>query len=68
MEGLQGALLNVHDSVLGVINNTPMVKLGRSVPIPAQQATILAKLEMQNPGGIVEESLILLCSDQAIED
>ena len=65
MEGLQGAMLNVHDSVLGVINNTPMVKLGRSVPVPAQQATILAKLEMQNPGGSVKDRIAKAMIEEA---
>jgi len=51
------AAANVHDSVLGVISNTPLVKLGRSIPADAQQATIYAKLEMQNPGGSVKDRI-----------
>lgn len=50
-------MASVHDSVLGVISNTPMVKLGRSLPAEAQHATVFAKLEMQNPGGSVKDRI-----------
>jgi cysteine synthase len=45
----------VADSVLDLIGNTPLVRLGRIVP--AGSATILAKVESQNPGGSVKDRI-----------
>ena len=45
----------VADSVLGLIGNTPLVRLGRIAR--AGSATILAKVESQNPGGSVKDRI-----------
>jgi cysteine synthase A len=45
----------VADSVLDLIGNTPLVRLGRIAP--AGGATILAKVESQNPGGSVKDRI-----------
>ncbi|HLP40878.1 MAG TPA: cysteine synthase family protein, partial [Fibrobacteria bacterium] len=43
----------IHDSVLGLIGNTPLVRLARLEG--AERADILAKLEYFNPGGSVKD-------------
>ena len=45
----------VADSVLDLIGNTPLVRLGRVAR--AGSATILAKVESQNPGGSVKDRI-----------
>jgi cysteine synthase A len=45
----------VAESVLDLIGHTPLVRLGRIVP--AGSATILAKVESQNPGGSVKDRI-----------
>ena len=45
----------VADSVLDLIGNTPLVRLGRIAR--AASATILAKVESQNPGGSVKDRI-----------
>ena len=44
------------DDVTDAIGMTPMVRLNRVVP-PDCKATVLAKLEMQNPGGSVKDRI-----------
>ena len=42
-----------HDSILGAIGNTPLVRLGRiAAGIPC---TVLGKIEFLNPGGSVKD-------------
>ena len=50
---------------LETIGNTPMVRLDRSVPAAAKHATILCKLEMQNPGGSLKDRIALNIIEQA---
>ena len=45
----------IAESVLDLIGNTPLVRLNR-IP-PAGSATILAKVESQNPGGSVKDRI-----------
>jgi cysteine synthase A len=45
----------IADSVLDLIGNTPLVRLGRIAR--AGSATILAKVESQNPGGSVKDRI-----------
>ena len=45
----------IADSVLDLIGNTPLVRLHRVGP--AGSATILAKVESQNPGGSVKDRI-----------
>jgi cysteine synthase A len=44
---------------LDTICDTPMVRLRRSLPKEAQEARVLAKLEMQNPGGSIKDRIAL---------
>lgn len=53
------------NSVCDAIGKTPMVKLGRSLPAEAAGATVLAKLEMQNPGGSVKDRIAKSMMDKA---
>ncbi|HEX9682755.1 MAG TPA: cysteine synthase [Acidimicrobiales bacterium] len=47
----------IHDSVIDLIGNTPMVDVSRLSPNPAVK--ISAKLEGQNPGGSVKDRIAL---------
>ena len=47
--------MTVHDSVLGIIGDTPMVDV--SVLSPNDDVRILAKMEGQNPGGSVKDRI-----------
>ncbi|MEV4646376.1 2,3-diaminopropionate biosynthesis protein SbnA [Saccharopolyspora sp. NPDC049357] len=43
----------IHDSVIGCVGSTPMVRLSRCFPEP--DVEVLAKLEMLNPGGSMKD-------------
>lgn len=45
----------MHDNILGVIGNTPLVRLNRVTQ--GIQATVYAKLEFLNPGGSVKDRI-----------
>jgi cystathionine beta-synthase len=47
--------VDVHDSLLDLIGNTPLVRLGRIAP--AGGAQLLAKVEQLNPGGSVKDRI-----------
>jgi len=49
--------MKVHPSVLNLIGQTPMVEIKRLNPNP--RVTILAKLEMFNPGGSIKDRVAL---------
>ena len=51
------------DNVLQLIGNTPMVRLSRIVE--PKSATVLAKLEMFNPGGSVKDRICLAMIEDA---
>ncbi len=51
------------NSILDTIGNTPLIKLGRSVP--AGHAEIYAKLESFNPGGSVKDRICLKMIEDA---
>jgi cysteine synthase A len=50
-------VLQVVDTILDLIGNTPLVKLNRI--ISADSATVYAKLESQNPGGSVKDRICI---------
>src|SRR5262249_27472443 len=54
-EGLMAGRARIAESVLDLIGNTPLVRLTRISP--AGSATILAKVESQNPGGSVKDRI-----------
>jgi cystathionine beta-synthase len=54
---------HVYDSIVGVIGNTPLVKLGRVARSVAP--SIYAKLENLNPGGSVKDRVGLYIVEQA---
>jgi cystathionine beta-synthase len=61
--------VQVHDSVLGLIGNTPLVRL-RSVTwgtVPEGGADVLAKIEYVNPGGSVKDRIAVRMVDAAEE-
>ena len=49
--------MKVHESILDVVGNTPMVKLNRMVE--PGMATILVKVEFLNPGGSVKDRMAI---------
>src|SRR5207237_5508190 len=55
--------VNICNSVLDLIGNTPLVRINRVVPPGA--ATVLAKLEARNPGGSVKDRIALAMIEQA---
>src|ERR1700749_2911773 len=50
--------MQVHDSLSGLVGNTPLVRL-RSVTRGIPGATVLAKVEYFNPGGSVKDRIAL---------
>lgn len=53
------------DNVCELIGNTPMVRLGKSLPDDVVADKILVKLEMQNPGGSVKDRIALSMIEEA---
>lgn len=53
--------MTVHDSVIDVIGNTPLVRLSRIHP----EGNLIAKLEYLNPGGSVKERIAVTMIDAA---
>jgi cystathionine beta-synthase len=51
----------IHDSVLGAVGGTPLVRLGRLHP----PGNLVAKLEHMNPGGNVKERVAIAMVDRA---
>eukprot|EP00966_Prymnesium_polylepis_P252562 5838888-Prymnesium_polylepis.1 len=47
----------ITSSYLDTVGNTPLVKLDRVLPPEAKHATVLAKLEMNNPGGSLKDRI-----------
>lgn len=58
--------MTVHDSVLDLIGNTPMVDVSALSPNP--RVRILAKLEGQNPAGSVKDRIAKAMIDEAEAD
>jgi len=56
---------NYLETITDAIGNTPLVKLGRALPPEAKGVTVLAKLEMQNPGGSVKDRIAKNMIEQA---
>ncbi|MDI6784743.1 MAG: cysteine synthase family protein, partial [bacterium] len=56
-------MLKVIDNILELVGNTPLVKLNYIVP--ANSATIYAKLESQNPGGSVKDRICIAMLNEA---
>ncbi len=54
---------NVAENILGLIGNTPLVKINRINPNP--NVTIYAKLEGNNPGGSIKDRSALKMIEQA---
>jgi len=58
--------MTVHDSVLDLIGNTPVVDVSRLSPNP--DVRILGKMEGQNPGGSVKDRIALAMVQEAEAD
>ena len=55
--------VEVADSVLDLVGNTPLVRVRRA--IPEARCDVLAKLEMLNPGGSVKDRIAVAMIDAA---
>ncbi len=53
----------IHDSVLSLVGGTPLVRLHRVNPNPA--VTVVAKVEMRNPGGSIKDRVGLAMIEAA---
>ena len=58
--------MEIADSILDLVGNTPLVRLGRVGP--ALQCTLVAKVEMVNPGGSVKDRPAIAMIDAAERD
>jgi N-(2-amino-2-carboxyethyl)-L-glutamate synthase len=56
----------IHDSVIGCVGSTPMVRLNRCFPEP--DVEVLAKLEMLNPGGSMKDRPARFIIEQGLAD
>ena len=56
--------MEIHESVLGLVGGTPLVRLGRIHP----PGNLVAKVEFFNPGGSVKERIAVEMIDRAEED
>jgi len=55
--------MSIHDSILGAVGRTPLVRLARiDADLPS---TILAKLELLNPGGSQKDRIAIAMIDEA---
>ena len=52
-----GDVMNVHDSVIDLVGNTPLVKLNNIVT--PDMATVFAKMETLNPTGSVKDRMAI---------
>ena len=55
-------MTKIHDSILSLIGNTPLVRIGR---LNAGSAEVLAKIEYFNPGGSVKDRIGLAMIEDA---
>ena len=53
------------DNILGLIGNTPLVRINRVAPDPRKAAAIWGKCEMMNPGGSVKDRIALAMIEAA---
>lgn len=56
-------MMNVHDSVLSTIGNTPIIRLHRSVPNGRHK--FFAKVEFFNPGGSIKDRIAMSIIEDA---
>lgn len=56
-------MMNVHDSVLSTIGNTPIIRLNRSVPKGRHE--FFAKVEFFNPGGSIKDRIAMSIIEDA---
>ena len=63
---IQSSSKALHESVLNLIGNTPLVDVSNLSPNPGVR--LLAKLENQNPFGSVKDRIALSMIDQAIKE
>ena len=53
------------DNILGLVGNSPLVRINRVAPDPGEAAAIWGKCEMMNPGGSVKDRIALAMIEQA---
>jgi cysteine synthase A len=56
------------DNILGLIGNTPLVRINRLLEDPEQAAAVWGKCEMMNPGGSVKDRIALAMIEAAERD
>src|SRR5262245_17731051 len=66
MAGSDGAEpMDVADSILDLVGNTPLVRLSRLIEAEQLQCDLLAKVEITNPGGSVKDRVAVAMVDGA---
>ena len=55
--------MNIHESILSAIGDTPLVKLNKLVG--PEDATVLVKCEFMNPGGSIKDRMALFIIEKA---
>ena len=58
----------IHENILELVGNTPLVKLGKYASNRNLEAEIVAKVEFFNPGGSVKDRVALNMIEQAEKD
>lgn len=58
----------IHENILELVGNTPLVKLGKYASNRNLEAEIVAKVEFFNPGGSVKDRIALNMIEQAEKD
>ncbi|MCA9683420.1 MAG: cysteine synthase A, partial [Myxococcales bacterium] len=56
------------DDILGLIGNTPLVRINRIAPDRSEAAAVWGKCEMMNPGGSVKDRIALAMIEAAERD
>jgi cystathionine beta-synthase len=59
------ASVDVADSILDLVGNTPLVRLRRLIETEQLQCDLLAKVEISNPGGSVKDRVAIAMVDEA---
>jgi cystathionine beta-synthase len=67
-ERLDEQRMDVADSILDLVGNTPLVRLRRVSEAEGLQCTLLAKVETGNPGGSVKDRIAIAMIDAAERD
>ncbi len=67
-DDLHPAAMDVAGSVLELVGNTPLVRLGKLAAAEGLRCDLLAKVELTNPGGSVKDRVAIAMIDAAEKD